>query len=317
MDQETKQEKKQDTKQDVKKITNQLAFVGILGNVFLAVFKLIAGIAGHSTAMLSDSIHTLSDVIATFIAYIGVVLSRKKADDKHPYGHERLECVASLILSFILFATGVEIGKKCITAIADGSYKQLAIPGMLAVIAALVSIITKEAMFWYTMRYAKLLKSSAFKADAWHHRSDALSSIGALIGIVGARHGFPVLDQVAGILICLMIMWVAIEIFRGAVDKMLDTSADREVETRIKDLVYNFSRDENLGVGVDLLRTRTFGERVYVEMEINADGNLTLQQSHDIAERVHDEIENEFPEVKHVMIHVNPTGYKHHEEEML
>ena len=313
MDQETKQ----DTKQDVKKITNQLAFVGILGNVFLAVFKLIAGIVGHSTAMLSDSIHTLSDVIATFIAYIGVVLSRKKADDKHPYGHERLECVASLILSFILFATGVEIGKKCITAIVDGSYKQLAIPGMLAVIAALVSIITKEAMFWYTMRYAKLLKSSAFKADAWHHRSDALSSIGALIGIVGARHGFPVLDQVAGILICLMIMWVAIEIFRGAVDKMLDTSADREVETRIKDLVYNFSRDENLGVGVDLLRTRTFGERVYVEMEINADGNLTLQQSHDIAERVHDEIEKEFPEVKHVMIHVNPTGYKHHEEEML
>ena len=311
MDQETKQ----DTKQDVKKITNQLAFVGILGNVFLAVFKLIAGIVGHSTAMLSDSIHTLSDVIATFIAYLGVVLSRKKADDKHPYGHERLECVASLILSFILFATGVEIGKKCITAIADGSYKQLAIPGMLAVIAALVSIITKEAMFWYTMRYAKLLKSSAFKADAWHHRSDALSSIGALIGIVGARHGFPVLDQVAGILICLMIMWVAIEIFRGAVDKMLDTSADREVEIRIKDLVYNFSRDENLGVGVDLLRTRTFGERVYVEMEINADGNLTLQQSHDIAERVHDKIEKEFPEVKHVMIHVNPTGYKHHEEE--
>ena len=305
----------QETKLDIKKITNQLAFVGILGNIFLAVFKLIAGIVGHSTAMLSDSIHTLSDVIATFIAYIGVVLSRKKADDKHPYGHERLECVASLILSFILFVTGVEIGEKCIKAIADGSYKQLAIPGMLAVIAALVSIITKEAMFWYTMRYAKLLKSSAFKADAWHHRSDALSSIGALIGIVGARHGFPVLDQVAGIVICLMIMWVAIEIFRGAIDKMLDTSADREKETRIKDLVYNYSSDENLGIGVDLLRTRTFGERVYVEMEINADGNLTLRQSHDIAERVHDRIEEEFPEVKHVMIHVNPTGYKHHEEE--
>ena len=302
---------------DIKKITNQMAFVGILGNVFLAVFKLIAGIVGHSTAMLSDSVHTLSDVIATFIAYIGVVLSRKKADDKHPYGHERLECVASLILSFILFATGIEIGKKCLMAIIDGSYKQLAIPGMLAVIAALVSIITKEAMFWYTMYYAKILKSSAFKADAWHHRSDALSSIGALIGIVGARHGFPVLDQVAGILICLMIMWVAIEIFRGAVDKMLDTSADREVETRIKDLVYNFSRDEDLGIGVDLLRTRTFGERVYVEMEINADGNLRLQQSHDIAERVHDKIEEAFPEVKHVMIHVNPKGYEHHAKEEL
>lgn len=303
--------------QDVKKITNQMAFVGILGNVFLAVFKLIAGIVGHSTAMISDFVHTLSDVVATFIAYLGVVLSRKKADDKHPYGHERIECVASLILSFILFATGVEIGKNCLGAILDGSYRLMATPGMLAVIAALVSIITKEAMFWYTMYYAKTLKSSAFKADAWHHRSDALSSIGALIGIVGARHGFPILDQVAGIVICLMIMWVAIEIFRGAVDKMLDTSADREVETRIRDLVYNFSRDENLGIGVDLLRTRTFGERVYVEMEINADPNLKLQQSHNIAERVHDKIEEEFPEVKHVMIHVNPTGYQHHPDDNL
>ena len=302
---------------DIKKITNQMAFVGILGNVFLAVFKLIAGIVGPSTAMISDFVHTLSDVFATFIAYIGVVLSRKKADDKHPYGHERIECVASLILSFILFATGIEIGKNCLGAIIDGSYKQLATPGMLAVIAALVSIVTKEAMFWYTMYYARKLRSSAFKADAWHHRSDALSSIGALIGIVGARHGFPVLDQVAGILICLMIMWVAIEIFRGAIDKMLDTSADREVETQIKDMVYNFSRDENLGIGVDLLRTRTFGERVYVEMEINADGTMTLQQSHDIAERVHDKIEKEFPDVKHVMIHVNPTGYKHHTDENL
>ena len=307
----------QETKLDIKKITNQLAFVGILGNIFLAVFKLIAGIVGHSTAMLSDAVHTLSDVVATFIAYLGVILSRKKADDKHPYGHERMECVASLILSFILFATGVEIGKKCIIAIMDGSYKELAIPGMVAVIAALVSIITKEAMFWYTMRYAKVLKSGAFKADAWHHRSDALSSIGALIGIVGARHGFPVLDQVAGIVICLMIMWVAIEIFRGAIDKMLDTSADREVETRIRDLVYNFSRDENLGIGVDLLRTRTFGERVYVEMEINADGELKLRQSHDIAERVHDRIEKEFPEVKHVMIHVNPRGHKHNNPDQL
>ena len=303
--------------EDVKRATNKMALTGILGNVFLAVFKLIAGIVGHSTAMLSDSVHTLSDVFATFIAYIGVTMSRKKADDKHPYGHERVECVAALILSFILFATGVGIGYKCAAAIIDGSYKQMAVPGMLAVIAAIVSIVTKEAMFWYTMYYANKLKSSAFKADAWHHRSDALSSIGALIGIIGARHGFPVLDQVAGIVICLMIMWVAIEIFRGSIDKMLDTSVDREIETQIRDLVYNFSREENLGIGVDLLRTRTFGERIYVEMEIHADGNLLLKESHAIAEKVHDKIEEEFPDVKHVMIHVNPAGYEHHPDEKL
>ena len=301
--------------QEEKRATAKMALIGILGNVFLAVFKLIAGIVGHSTAMLSDCVHTLSDVFATLIAYIGVTMSRKKADDKHPYGHERVECVASLLLSFILFATGVGIGLKCLTAIIDGSYKQMALPGMLAVIAAIVSIVTKEAMFWYTMFYAKKLKSSAFKADAWHHRSDALSSIGALAGIVGARHGFPVLDQVAGIIICLMIMYVAIEIFRGAVDKMLDTSCDEEFESQLKETVLKFSDDENLGIGIDLLRTRTFGEKIYVEMEINADGDLKLKQSHDIAERVHDKIEQEFPDVKHIMIHVNPKGYTHRNEE--
>ena len=300
---------------DVKRATASMALVGILGNIFLAIFKLCAGIIGHSAAMLSDSAHTLSDVFATFIAFIGVTLSRKKADDKHPYGHERVECVASLMLSFILFATGIGIGWKCLLAIITGSYRQMELPGMLAVIAAIVSIVTKEAMFWYTMYYAKKLKSSAFKADAWHHRSDALSSIGALFGIVGARHGFPVLDQIAGIVISLMIVWVAITIFRSAVDKMLDTACDEEIENDIKNCVLKFSEDENLGIGIDLLRTRTFGERIYVEMEINLDGNLRLSQSHDIADRVHDKIEEEFPDVKHVMIHVNPAGYQYNVQE--
>ncbi len=300
---------------DVKRATASMALVGILGNIFLAVFKLCAGIIGHSAAMLSDSAHTLSDVFATFIAFIGVTLSRKKADDKHPYGHERVECVASLMLSFILFATGLGIGWKCLLAIVTGTYKQMELPGMLAVIAAIVSIVTKEAMFWYTMYYAKKLKSSAFKADAWHHRSDALSSIGALFGIIGARHGFPVLDQIAGIVISLMIVWVAITIFRGAVDKMLDTACDEEVENAIKECVLEFSEKENLGIGIDLLRTRTFGEKIYVEMEINLDGNLLLQQAHDIADRVHDRIEEEFPDVKHVMIHVNPAGYQYNVQE--
>ena len=294
------------SERQIKIATRKMAGVGIVGNVFLAIFKLIAGFVGHSAAMLSDSIHTLSDVFATLIAYVGVTVSRKEADGKHPYGHERLECVASLLLACILFVTGVGIGWGCVRAIVGGTYKEAQIPGLLAVIAAVVSIVVKEAMFWYTMYYAKKLRSSAFKADAWHHRSDALSSIGALAGIVGARHGFPILDQVAGIVICVMILWVAIGIFKDAVDKMLDTACDEEFEQSLRDFVLEFAKEHQQEIELDLVRTRKFGEKIYVEMEIGLDGNMTLREAHDVAERIHDDMEMRFPDVKHVMIHVNP-----------
>ena len=289
-----------------KQITNRLAAVGILGNVLLAVFKLLAGILGRSAAMLSDSVHTLSDVFATLIAYVGVVLSRKEADGKHPYGHERLECVASILLSVILFATGAGIGLNCILSIWNKSYLEAVLPGLLPLVAAAVSIAVKEAMFWYTMYYAKKLRSGAFQADAWHHRSDAISSIGALAGIIGARHGFPILDQVAGILICIMILWVAIGIFKDAIEKMLDTACDEQFEKGLKEFVEDFASGAQQEIGVDLLRTRKFGEKIYVEMEICVDGNLRLREAHDVAERLHDALETAYPLVKHVMIHVNP-----------
>ena len=288
-----------------------MAMVGILGNIFLAAFKLCAGIAGHSAAMLSDSLHTLSDVFATIVAFFGVTLSKKEADREHPYGHERMECVASLILSIILFATGSGIGWKCICAILDGSYKEMETPGLLPVVAAIVSVLVKEGMFWYTMYYAKKLKSGAFKADAWHHRSDALSSVGALAGIVGARHGFPVLDQMAGIVICIMILKVAVNIFRDAVEKMLDTSCDEEFEKGLEDYVRKFADENGEDTGVDFLRTRKFGERIYVEMEISLKGDMSLIEAHDIAEKLHDGLEKDFPDIKHVMIHVNPAGHQH------
>ena len=292
-----------------KQATARLAVVGVSGNVFLAVFKLAAGLLGHSAAMISDSVHTLSDVFATVIAFIGVSISRKQADEKHPYGHERMECVASWVLATILIITGAGIGYRCIRAIADGSYKQMQTPGLLPVIAAAVSILVKEAMFWYTMYYARKLRSSAFKADAWHHCSDALSSVGALVGIIGARHGFPVLDQIAGIIICVMILGVAVGIFRDAVEKMLDTACDPKFEEELKDFVRDFSESEHCKIGLDLLRTRKFGEKIYVEMEINADGNMPLIQAHEIAEKLHEGIEKKFEDVKHIMIHVNPAGY--------
>ena len=199
-----------------KKIVARLTAVGVTGNILLVAFKLYAGIAGHSGAMVSDAVHSLSDVFATFIAFIGVKLAQKGPDRDHPYGHDRLECLASTVLGVILLATGLGIGWGGLQKIIAGHYESLAVPGGIALAAAIVSIVVKEGMFWYTRHYARKLNSSAFMADAWHHRSDALSSVGSLIGIGGAMLGVPVLEPVACVAICLCILKVAYDILKDA-----------------------------------------------------------------------------------------------------
>ena len=174
---------------------------------------------------------------------------------------------------------------------------------MLALVAAFVSILTKEAMYQYTKFHARRIDSSALMADAWHHRSDALSSVGALIGIAGARMGFPICDPLASVIICFFIEKAAFEIFRDAVDKMVDKACDEETEQQLKECALS---QEGV-LGVDLLHTRVFGNMIYVDIEIRADGNETLRCAHGIAERVHDSIEKNFPKVKHIMVHVNPN----------
>ena len=284
-------------------IIRRISLVGIVGNVALSAFKLFAGIVGRSGAMVSDAVHSLSDVFATFIAFLGVRLSKKAADKEHPYGHERFECVASLLLGIILLITGLGIGKTGLEKILAGSYETLAIPSMIALAAAIISIISKEAMYWYTRHYALLLNSTAFMADAWHHRSDALSSVGSLIGIGGAMLGFPVLDPAASIAICLCILKVAFDILKDAVKKMLDTSCDPEYEETLS----NFISAQPGVIRLDSLRTRMFGSRVYVDLEIAVEGEKPLREAHSIAEQVHDGVEAQFPNVKHIMIHVNPA----------
>ncbi len=285
-------------------IVKKMTLVGILGNVMLTAFKLFAGIIGRSGAMVSDAVHSLSDVFATFIAFWGTIVSKRPADTEHPYGHERVECVASLILGMILFVTGLEIGKVGIQTILSGKYEAMPVPGKIALIAAIVSIVTKEAMFWYTRHYAKILHSEVFLADAWHHRSDALSSVGSLIGIGGSMLGFHVMDSAASVIICFFILKVAYDILKDAINKMMDTSCGEEYEQKIRDFV-----SEQEGVrAVDVLHSRMFGSRVYVDLEIEVDRNITVGEGHDIAENVHDRIEQNFEEIKHVMIHVNPTA---------
>ena len=284
-----------------KKAFKKLSAVGIFGNVALAAFKLLAGIFGKSGAMVSDAVHSLSDVFATFIAYIGVRLSKRKEDEEHPYGHERLECVASLALGLILAGTGIGIGYAGVRKLIEP--EALEIPTLLPLIAAVVSILVKEGMYHYTMHYAKKLDSQAFKADAWHHRSDAISSIGSFIGIGLAKLGFPVMDPIASLLICLLILKVAYDICREAINKMLDTSVSSESVKSIR----SFVEAQPGVVGVDLLHTRQFGNKIYVDLEISVRRDISLVDAHAIAEDVHRALEQQFPSIKHVMIHVNPA----------
>lgn len=289
---------------EFQRVANKVSFVTIIGNLLLSVMKLIAGFVAHSNAMISDAIHSASDVFSTFVVIIGIKLASKKADKEHPYGHERLECVAAIVLSMVLFITGLGIGDTALKNITSGDYNNIAVPGILALIAAIISIISKEAMYWYTRYNAKKIDSSALMADAWHHRSDAFSSIGALIGIAGARMGFPVMDSIASLIIFVFIIKAAYDIFKDAIDKMVDHACDDATVGQIRECVMKH-KDV---LGIDMLQTRIFGNKIYVDLEIATDGSYTLNKAHTIAESVHDDIEKSFPKVKHIMVHVNPAN---------
>ncbi len=276
--------------------------ISILANVLLSAVKLAAGLLARSGAMVSDAVHSLSDVFSTVVVIIGVRLAEKPEDREHPYGHERLESVAAIVLSVVLLITGVFIGYSGIRKM-TGDTTALETPGALALAAAIVSIVVKEAMFQYTRAAARRIDSEALMADAWHHRSDALSSVGALFGIAGARLGYPILDPLASVVICAFIGKAAFDIFREAIDKMMDRSCDETFENEIRDCAMRHDKV----LHIDLLRTREFGSRVYIEMEIAVDGNLPLYEAHAVAESVHNDIEASFPKVKHIMIHVNPA----------
>lgn len=281
----------------------KVSVVSIVGNLLLSLVKLIAGIVSNSQAMISDAVHSSSDVCSSIVVIIGVKISAKESDTEHPYGHERLECVAAIVLATILLITGIGIGYFAFAKIVGGDFNSIKTPGIFALIAAIISIIVKESMYWYTRGYAKRLDSSALMADAWHHRSDALSSIGALIGIGGARLGYPIMEPIASIVICIFICKAAIDIFRDAIDKMIDKSCDHDMEEELKTLVL----EQDGVLAIDVLHTRMFGNKIYVDLEIAADGELTLRESHHIAENVHDVLEGKYPRIKHIMVHVNPA----------
>ena len=284
------------------KVIRRMSRVGVWGNVALAAFKLVAGLIGRSGAMVSDAVHSATDILATAIAWLGARLAGRRSDERHPYGHERIESVASLALGLLLAAAGLGIGWEGLSRLLSGDPGPA--PGLLPLIAAVVSIAIKEGMYRYTMKMAKKIQSSVFLADAQHHRSDALSSVGALLGIAGARLGLTLMEPLAQVVICLFILRTAWEVLREAVDGLLDTAWDSASERGLRD----FIADQPGVLGVDALMTRRFGNLVYVDAEIAVDGSLTLTDAHAIAEAVHQSVEQRFPSVKHILIHVNPMN---------
>ncbi len=287
-------------KKTAARLANETLMVTIFFNVFLTVIKLIAGVIGNSTSMISDAIHSLSDVLSSIGVFIGLTLAKRPADESHPYGHEKFEPILTKILSFILFMTGMSIGLSALETI---MFNLSVTPKSFTLWAALISILTKEWMYHFTMSRAKQIDSSALAADAWHHRTDALSSIAALIGIMGARMGYPLLDPIAALFITLIILKAAIDIFIQATNQVTDHAASPDTIKQIETIILSTPGV----IAIDKLKTRIHSNRIYVDLEIAVNASLSLIDAHAIAETVHRRLERELPLIKHCMVHVNPA----------
>ena len=277
-------------------------------NVLLLAFKFVAGIMGHSAAMVADAVHSLSDFVTDIIVLAFVHISGKPKDKSHDYGHGKYETLALTIIGFMLFAVAVGIvygGVMKIVAWSRGEL--LPAPGMLALLAALLSIVMKEAVFHYTLTKSKELDSQALEANAWHHRSDALSSIGTAIGIGGAillGQRWTVLDPLASVIVGLFIGKVSFDLLRSGFGDLMEQSLPDEVEQEMLRLAGSVQGVEE----PHDLRTRRIGNHYAIELHILMDGNLPLLKAHDKASEVEELLRKHYGEETHVVVHVEPIS---------
>ena len=285
----------------------KVTLVGSAGNVALLTFKFIAGVMGHSSAMIADAVHSLSDFITDVIVLAFVHVSAKPQDVSHDYGHGKYETFASFIIGLALLAAATGIIIAGVVNVIDwlGGH-ELVSPGRLALVAALVSILVKEGLYQYTVRRGRKLDSQAMVANAWHHRSDAFSSIGAAVGIGGAillGNRWAVLDPLASIVVGAMLVKVSITLLRSSVGELTEHSLSSDIEQEIEDIIRSFpdvSEPHNL-------RTRRIGTRIAIEAHIRMDGAMTLQDSHDLATQVEQKLKSRFGDDTHITLHVEPV----------
>ena len=286
----------------------KVTLVGGAVNVVLLVFKFVAVILGHSAAMVADAVHSLSDFITDVIVVVFIHISSKPKDKSHDYGHGKYETLAMTIIGLALLAAAIGIIYGGAVKIADWlGGQQLEAPGMLALWAALLSIVLKEAVYRYSMVKARQLNSQAVEANAWHHRSDALSSVGTAIGIGGAiflGQRWTVLDPVASVIVGAFIVKVAVELLRRGIGDLLEQSLPDEIESEILQLAATV---EGIAEPHDL-RTRRIGNHYAIELHILVDGDIPLRVAHDRASEVEELLKSHYGEDTHVVVHVEPTG---------
>ena len=288
----------------------KLTLWGSLVNFLLLVFKFVAGFVGNSAAMIADAVHSLSDFITDIIVILFVRVSSMPKDENHHYGHGKYETLATAIIGVVLFAVGVGILVNAVEAIIDFFHgKELAAPNIWALGAAAVSIVFKEALYQYTVYKGKNLNSNAVMANAWHHRSDALSSIGTLLGISGAMflgEKWRVLDPIAAFLVSIFILKVAIELTKTSLEELLEKSLPKKTQEKILNIIHSFPEVKS----PHNLRTRHIGSNIAIEFHIRMDGNLSLNEVHEITKRMENALKAEFGPLTHIGIHMEPINHE-------
>jgi cation diffusion facilitator family transporter len=281
-------------------VTRRVALVGMSVNIFLTIAQIIGGILTHSQALVADAMHTLSDLVGDIVVLFASHHAAKAADDNHPYGHGRIETLATVILGLLLGGVSVAIFMRSWERLAGDA--PLIVPEPAAMAIAALAIIGKEGLYHYTVHVAKRISSPMLKASAWHHRSDAISSVLVLLAIGGAQLGFPWLDSVAAIMVAVMIFYMAFQLIAESTSELVDTGLDPQEVQDIRDFIANINGVEN----IHLLRTRRMGGRVLADVHLQVDGRISVSEGHHIGETVMYRLRRQFPSISDVVIHIDP-----------
>lgn len=285
----------------------RVTLLGSVVNLLLLIFKFVAGVLGHSAAMIADAVHSLSDFVTDLIVIVFVKISSKPEDADHAYGHGKYETLASCIIGLALIVVGVMMGYNATVKIVDvvRNGTELASPGIIALVAAVLSIVLKEWMFRITRKVAREVDSLAVEANAWHHRSDALSSVGTAIGIGGAvllGSKWAVLDPIAALVVSVFIVVQAAKILSDAIGQLMEKSLPRDVEQRICEIVY----EEEGTSDIHHLRTRKIGSQISIELHVRMNGSLTLREVHDKSIAIEKRLRAAFGDSTYINLHVEP-----------
>lgn len=283
-------------------------WIGIIVNVLLTIVKTIGGFLSGSRALLADALHSASDIVSSVVILFAVKIAKKPPDDEHPYGHGKAENVATIIVALLLIVVGVEISISAIKALIA---KQVKAPGSVALIILVLSILLKEGLYHYKMHIGKKHRSAALISDAWHHRSDSLSSLAALLGvglaIIGANYNFPLFlygDSIASIIVSLIVIRVGYLLAKEASLIMMEKVLAKDEIQPYKSTVYTVNGVET----IDQMHARTHGHYVIIDIKISVDPNITVKEGHDIAHDVRNALIDNHDDIEDVLVHVNPYG---------